>query len=143
MKLLAPDASDGEILALCRDWVDLVAAGRIAKALNLLHVPARYAPSQHWTPASLRKYIENHGSWDPLPDGRRRRVTPIATAVAPEDRPGHRPRTDIYRDRDGSGRGTVELDLPLDGTWSDLTAQFDFGPLDDGVAVALYDLHVL
>jgi hypothetical protein len=35
------------------------------------------------------------------------------------------------------------LDLPLDGTWSDLTAQFEFGPHEGGTAVALYDLHVL
>jgi hypothetical protein len=39
--------------------------------------------------------------------------------------------------------GSVDLDVPLDGAWSDLTAQFEFAPVDGGIGISLYDLHVL
>ena len=42
------------------------------------------------------------------------------------------------------GRGyAFDYALPLNGEWSDLTAQFEFYKWSDGSAVVLNDLHVL
>ena len=43
---------------------------------------------------------------------------------------------------DGSGY-SVEHDVPLNGEWSDLTAQFEFVRFPKGYAVVLHDLHVM
>jgi len=143
MKVLPADASDDEILEVCREWVDLVAAGRFADAIDLLHVPSRYDASQHWTTGSLQTYIGNYGSWEPLTDGRVVRITPLRTARIPVDRPNFRPHADVVRLAGDRAAGSVELDLPLDGDWSDLTAQFEFEPVGGGIGLSLYDLHVL
>ena len=131
------------ILALCREWVSLVAAGRLDQAISLLHVPESYHQEQHWTADSLRTYIGNYGSWDPAGDGRVWGVTPIDTVSMPADRPDFRPRADVGHYDGKPHAGWVDLDLPLDGEWSDLTAQFEFSPVDDGIGLSLYDLHVL
>ena len=37
----------------------------------------------------------------------------------------------------------LDHDVPLNGEWSDLTAQFEFQKQSEGLAVVLIDLHVL
>jgi hypothetical protein len=143
MKVLSVDASNEEILGVCREWVDLVAAGRFAEAIGLLYVPTKYDPSQHWTPESLQTYIGNYGSWEPLANRRVTRVTPTATARIPVDRPPFVPRADVVRLASDGTAGSAELDVPLDGEWSDLTAQFEFAQVGNGIGISLYDLHVL
>jgi hypothetical protein len=143
MKVLSLDATDDDILGVCREWVELVATGRFADAIDMLYVPTNYDPSRHWTPESLQTYIGNYGSWDPLGDRRVVRVTPIATARVPANRPGRRPYADAVRLSTDPRAGSVDLDVPLDGEWSDLTAQFEFAPVDGGIWISLYDLHVL
>jgi hypothetical protein len=44
--------------------------------------------------------------------------------------------------QDGTGF-QFDYDLPLNGEWSDLTAQFEFLRRSDGYAVVLHDIHVL
>jgi hypothetical protein len=43
---------------------------------------------------------------------------------------------------DGSGFSLYHA-VPLNGEWSDLTAQFEFLRRPNGLAVVLHDLHVL
>lgn len=43
---------------------------------------------------------------------------------------------------DGSGFW-FEMNLPLNGDWSDLTVQFEFKHRPNGFAVILHDIHVL
>jgi len=143
VRLLPDDATDDDILRVCRDWVELVAAECFADAIDVLYVPTSYHPSQHWTPESLRTYIGNYGSWDPLRDGSVVHVTPMATARLPAGAPGRRPHADVARLASDPRAGSVHLDVPLDGEWSDLTAQFEFAPLEGGTGISLYDLHVL
>lgn len=143
VKRLGADASDAELLGLCRQWVELVAADRLREALDLLWVPPEYDEPRRWTPESLGRYIENYGSWQPLRDGTKWRVTSIEGARAPESRPAFEPQADVVRlDRDRRA-GTIVMDIPLNGAWSDLSALFEFRPVAGGTAVALYDLHVL
>lgn len=143
MKVLPSDASDDEILEVCREWVELVAAGRLVDAIDLLYVPIGYHTSQHWTPETLQTFVGNYGSWEPLADRRVVRMTPLTTARVPVHRPNFRPHADIVRLTRDRTAGSVVLDVPLDGEWSDLTAQFEFAPVDGGIGISLYDLHVL
>src|SRR6266508_52298 len=113
MKVLPANATDDDILEVCRGWVDLVPAPRFAEAIDLLHVPTGYDQSQHWTPASLETYIGNYGSWEPLADGRVVKVTPPKTAGIPVDRRLFRPRADVDRLIGARTAGAVELDVPL------------------------------
>jgi hypothetical protein len=138
VKLLAHNAADDEVLGLCYEWLDLVAADRFQEALDLLWVPPTYEESQHWTPGSLRSYIENYGWWTPREDDTRWHVTPAVDAVDGPDEP-----STIGRLDDDPHSGWVDLDLPLNGSWSDLTAQFEFTRMPGGTAVSLYDIHVL
>jgi hypothetical protein len=109
----------------------------------MLHVPDRYEESQRWTVESLRTYIANYGSWDPWPDGRVWQITPIAIARVPEDPANSYGRADLVRFEGDPRSGSVGLDLPLNGEWSDLTAQFEFEPVGNGTGLSLHDLHVL
>ena len=143
MRLLPADVTGDDILTACREWVEVVASGRLEDALDMLHVPDRYDQSQQWTPQSLRQYIANYGSWDARPDGRTWSVTSIATARMRDDRPNVQPRGDVVRFDADPRSGSAELDLPLNGVWSDLTAQFEFEPVGNGTGLSLYDLHVL
>ena len=143
MKPLSLQATDDEILALCREWVELMASDRLDDAIDLLYVPPTYDESQHWTVESLRTYIGNRGSWEPMRDGSAWRVTSMESARAPEDSPHFRPHADVGHYHGKAHAGWVDVDLPLNGEWSDLTAQFEFSPVDDGIGLSLYDLHVL
>jgi hypothetical protein len=49
---------------------------------------------------------------------------------------------DVVPFKDGSGY-SVEHDVPLNGEWSDLTAQFEFVGKSPEFEVILHDLHVL
>lgn len=143
MRLLSLNATDGEILALCRQWVDLVAAGQLDQAIDLLCVPDACHQEQRWTADTLRTYVGNYGSWDPIGDGSFWCVTPIESARMPSDSPNFQPHADVCRYDGRPHSGCVDFDLPLNGEWSDLTAQFEFSPVDDGIGLSLYDLHVL
>jgi len=130
VELLPKSASDGDILDLIRRWVELLAGGRYAEALQLLDARS------HWTPELLERVIRNYGSPDPTADGSTYRVTSLATAT--DDL---RPRHEI--ERYSSGRASVLFDLPLNGRWSDLTACFDVEEGPTGLRLVLDDVHVL
>jgi hypothetical protein len=68
MRLLGTDATDDDVLNLCRQWVELVAADHLEEEIDLLWVPPTYDASQHWTADSLGTYIENYGSWTSMAD---------------------------------------------------------------------------
>lgn len=78
-----------------------------------------------WTPASLRKVVTDYG----------------ARAVTPPDSATGKPHSSLVALADGSG-WSFDHDVPLDGAWSDLTAQFEFLRRGDDFAVVLHDLHV-
>jgi hypothetical protein len=143
MKLLPAQATDAETLAACREWIDLVADGRMADATDMLHLPDRYADSQRWTTESLHTYIANYGSWDAWPDDRTWMITAIATARVPADLTNSYARADVVRLDADPRSGSAWLDVPLNGEWSDLTVQFEFEPVGHGTGLSLYDLHVL
>lgn len=91
MRLLPANATDHDLVSLCREWVELVAADRLDEAIALMWVPPDYDRSQQWSPGSLRLYIENYGSWEPTRDGSTWRITSMATACVPSDGVGFGP----------------------------------------------------
>ena len=120
---------DSTLLSLIARWVDLLAHQRYREALALL------APSKHWTPELLETVISNYGFVEPCPDGERFVVTPISEAT------GDGPRAEVTWFDDH--RGYVHYDLPLNGEWSDVTAEFDIVAEGDGFTLALDDIHVM
>jgi hypothetical protein len=131
MQPLPPDASDEQILDVVRRWVDHLAHERYDDALQVVDV------REPWTSELLETVIRNYGSIDPMYDGSTWRVTPLETASGGRPRPRH----DV--DRCDDGRAFVWFDLPLNGSWSDLTALFDVVPKEDGLHVVLDDVHVM
>lgn len=91
-----------------------------------------------WTPESILKLVAETFSPDTRfgathPDG------PAFTLVDETTRSDH---VHLGSYEDGSGFW-LDHDVPLNGEWSDLTAQFEFQKQPEGLAVVLIDLHVL
>lgn len=91
-----------------------------------------------WTPESIRELIDETFSPDTQfgaahPEG------PVFTQVDESTQSDHAD-TGPYDDKSGFW---LDHDVPLNGEWSDLTAQFEFQKQSNGFAVVLIDLHVL
>ena len=94
------------------------------------------------TPELLKQTIENYGSLEPMWNGEKFKITPLCTATY---RPGDEPKNNPFpvhdvrwfeAPSDPSLIGHVWFDLPLNGTWSDLTATFDLIAEDGGLCLA-------
>lgn len=142
MKTLPLDATDDQIVGLCREWIEMLAEERVEGALALLAAPEHLNESQHWTPDTLRTYIGNYGSWEPHLSGQVFRVTSPATASAEAGSANPNGYSYVYRLTADPKSGSVCIQLPLDGVWSDLEAQFEFTPVEGGTGLFLYDLLV-
>lgn len=130
MREVSTDSSDQVLIGCMSEWVTLMAADDFVAAVAFLG-PREVPPE--WTPSSLETYISNYGSWRPLLDGRQMRVTPLPAAAPPEwaqvvHNPNRPPGIDVR--------------LPLDGEWSDLTAEIHLVDSNGGWAFTLYDLLV-
>lgn len=90
-----------------------------------------------WTPDGIRQVVENSFG----PGCRFRSRHPDGIRWTDPDELGDGGHPEIYLRDDGSY--SFEHDVPLNGEWSDLTAQFEFQRRPQGFAVVLHDLHVL
>jgi hypothetical protein len=135
MRTVEAGARDSELLDCLNEWIELMAAGDFTAAADYL-CPPEGSNAEHWTAETLRTYIENYGSWEPLADGSRVQVTSVADAA--REAPA---RHEVYA-VDGQAPH-IEYDLPLDGEWSDLTAIVHIVENDGRWAFLLYDLRVL
>jgi hypothetical protein len=136
MLLLAPEQAESELIAWVRDWLDLLAAGRLEEACARLDGPA--GDGMRWTPERLRTAVDESFG----PGTRFRTIHPEGPVFTSVGAARGRPDASLIAFADGSGY-SVEHDVPLNGTHSDLTAQFEFRWLGRSLAVSLYDLHVL
>ncbi len=106
-------------------WFRLLAEARFHEACAQLDEPNSYGLS--WNSEQilecLRSYKQSAKATDPS----------LATG---------RPASDFGDFADGSGHW-FDHTVPLNGEWSDLTAQFEFKRRPGGFAVILHDLHVL
>ncbi len=120
------DAAERTLVTFVRGWLKLMAAGRWRDACGMIDEPNCYGIV--WTPERIQQVVEKTFGegirWtdpDELGDG------------------GH---PEAYPMRDGSGY-SFEHNVPLNGEWSDLTAEFEFRRRPQGYAVLLHDLHVM
>ena len=134
---ISPDAPEKAILDFARRWMKLLADNRIDEACALLDEPNYYGIV--WTPDSIKETVHETFSPDTRfynyhPEG------PIFTD--PYELEAQRDREEPIEFDDGSGYH-LDYDIPLNGEWSDLTAQFKFLKRPNGYAVILYDLYVM
>lgn len=135
MKTLPPDATDDDLLAAAREWVSLLVDQDYEAATAFIYQPNPHA-SFAWTPDRIQTLINNYGSTQPMLDGRKFVVTPLADA-----REGSTPTHEVHRV--GATEGDIWFDLPLNGQWSDLTALFNFIPHEGHIVLQLEDIHVM
>lgn len=156
MKLFPKGASAQQVRSGLLEWLDHLAAGRLADAVEFLspEIPSGSGSTNEsrWTPAMLEAVIANYGVEQPIYlDDWRHRVAPLTEDLLPA--------FDKYLDidfemwegttADGSPlAGAIHVDLPLiyeDGpAVSDLTARFMFKHHPDGqLSLVLLDIHVL
>jgi hypothetical protein len=107
-----------------RRWFAWLAHGRAAEACEMLNAPT--SDGVTWTPESIQAAVVKYG----------------ARAITDPDAATGAPRSSIVELADGSGF-SYDHDVPLDGAWSDLTAQFEFLRRGSWCVIALHDLHVL
>jgi hypothetical protein len=136
--VLPLDASEEAVLALVHQWVDALAARDYVGAATLL---TQAGNERDWPPSLVEETITRYeapGWASPS------RVTSPAAAL--QELPAA-PRSEVTRWAQPRARpevlGTVEYDLPINGVWSDLTAIFWLRRLPGGLALELYDIHIL
>ncbi len=125
-------------MAFVRTWCKLLAQGCWKEACELLDEPNCYGIS--WTPESIRAFIEEDIY---SPDTRFAREHPEGIIYTDPDELEPQQRSELVAFSDHSGY-CLDYDLPLNGEWSDITAQFEFLKREHNrYAVILHDLHVL
>ena len=131
-------ATDDELLALVRTWLDALAAERY----EFLFEELGYAMAYGGGATAIRRDIERYRSSRYFPGVDSFRVSDWRTAVGGNPKPialvrryGFNPQLPII--------ATVEVDLPLNGKWSDLEADFVVtvqGPADREGVLCLEDI---
>ena len=117
-------------------WFDLLGAGRLSDACAQLDPSP--TSGRRWTPEALLASIQNEfgpGTRFAVdhPDGPT--FTPASTARGSSN-------ASVIPYADGTGY-SGHHGVPLNGAFSDLSAQFDFHRAGSQLHVVLYDLHVL
>ncbi len=145
MVRLPSSCSDEDILAVARSWTELLVAEDYAGAFEmLLTVPTHPGKSWVQSPASLRAWVVNYGSPDPIPGEPFCSVTPIESAIGRPCRwlPRLTRHTEDKPLRYPGCRGRLDWGLPLNGEWSDLVASLDLVEYEYGLALVLVSLRV-
>ena len=108
-------------------WLQQLSAGNWGEVIGMLDEPNSYGIK--WRETEIRNSLDEYSRSRPW------------TVTDPKalDVSGH---TSFGEFNDGSGYW-FDYDIPLDGAWSDLTAQFEFKKRGNGYALVLHDIHVL
>lgn len=119
MCLLPRDVSDDKLIAIVRDWVDVLAREDYEAVFAALGYGLAF---DRPGPDCIRDAIKRYRSPDYYPD-----VTEFSVTSWREARGGNpEPSQKItwYKSNGLRMAGAVSFDLPLNGRWSDLTADF-------------------
>lgn len=108
-------------------WFELLAQNRWGDALALIDASSTYGAK--WSESEVKKSLAAYTRDRPL----------VVTSPGSIPEP---PRITSGQFNDGSGFW-LDCAIPLNGGWSDLTAQFEFKLRGSSYAVALQDIHVL
>ena len=120
-----------------RRWFQLLSENRMEDACALIDEPDQFGRT--WTPAFILKVVHDTLSPDTIfyrdhPEG------PVFTTPYGLE---ERPLGDLLFECDDYGGYCVDMEVPLNGERSDLTAQFEFLKRPNGYAVSLQNLHVM
>ncbi len=139
MMTLPSNATDADLLAVVGIWVDLLAAGEYAQAQAVL---AHGVENRDWPPERVAAVI---AAYEPCIQARAEgavRVTPVRTARVADFLP--RRAVSRYKfDSRPAMEGMIHFDLPINGAWSDLMANFWIRRVTGGLALELWDLQVI
>lgn len=130
---LSPESASQLIVAFVKGWIKLLAEGRFDEACARIDEPNRYGIT--WTPSLIQETVNTIFS----PKTGDHRKAPIFTD--PFELEEQR-EIEVMQFDDKRGY-FFDYDVPLNGEWSDLTAQFEFLQRPNGYAVVLHDLHVM
>jgi hypothetical protein len=123
--------SPGEPLAIftsfTRQWFRLLSQGLFQQAVSCLDEPNSYG--ELWSEKQIRDVLLDYTN------------SAAAVVIDPDLLKGDgEPHLGEFND--GSGFW-FEMNLPLNGGWSDLTVKFEFKHRSNKFAVILHDIHVL
>jgi hypothetical protein len=128
------DNPEGQLVAFARTWFGLLARGEWEAALGMLDEPNSYGIE--WTRESITALVEETFG----PETRFAKEFGPPALSDPDAATGD---PHVTFGRLDAGGFWLDHDVPLNGVFSDLTAQFEFEPRRDGYAAILHDLHVL
>lgn len=118
------DTSTEDIVQLILEWIELWADLGSESALSAITVE-----NDAWTVELLDLAVSSYHSSELYPDTRNFTVTPPSLASVAKHLPFKQ--TDWYDSPDTALAGSISLDLPLNGYWSGLQADFDIWKGDD------------
>jgi hypothetical protein len=136
MIVISPAAPAESIIALVKCWMKLLAEGRVEEACALLDEPNRYGIT--WTSGLIQETVNSIFS----PESRFHETHPEGPIFTNPFELEEQLEIEVVEFDDKRGY-TFDYNVPLNGEWSDLTAQFEFLKRSDGYVVVLHDLHVL
>lgn len=113
------DASSEQVLEIIRAWIDLLAAEDYQAAFDAIGPDGLRGD---WTPEFLRDDIKKYRSAEFYPGEVDFRMTDWRTARG--GNPEAEPEVLWYADNDSGLVGAIAFELPLNGRWSSLTADF-------------------
>ena len=117
-------------------WFDLLAEGRIDEACARLDEPNAYG--RRWSAGQVSAAVDETFT----AKSRFRRSHPDGLAFTKPRQSSGNPFANVEELNDGSGYW-AEYNVPLNGEFSDLTAQFRFRRARGRLLVSLHDLHIL
>lgn len=132
--VIVGDEPEAQLIAFVRTWFKVLARSEWDSALAMLDEPNIYGV--RWTREDLTRALEETfgpGTLFAAESGNPTFSDPeLASGTAHHS----------FGEFDGGGFW-LDYAVPLNGTFSDLSAQFEFHPRRAGYTVILHDLHVL
>ena len=137
MTLIPRNATDEEVLAIIREWIDVHAAEDYAAvAEELGFTCGNYESGAECLRAQIKRYV----SPEYFPGATDFVVTDWRKAQGGNPEP--KQKVTWYQPGNTELRGAVSFDLPLNGQWSDLTADFVFlNRTSQGYLLALEEIR--
>ena len=157
MHLIPPDRSAHDVFEFCQRWLACLARKDYEAACGML-VPSEPTP---WTPLKVEHLISNYGQLGNPGKLPAASVTPPESAVGeisldslldPDDdeiegEVHSRYPFAVYWFLTGPSAigavGSVRIDYPLDGEWSDLSSEFDIIPQEGGLGFQLERIEIM
>lgn len=133
------EATDEQVLNIVRGWIDILADEDYESAFDAI---TAHGSQETWTPEFIKSSIKNYRSPEHYPGVEEFRVTNWRTA--------HGGNADAeqavtwYKPHSFVLAGYINFDLPLNGQWSDLKAEFVLwyhGSQGEGYILGLEDIE--